>query len=473
MNTMRVSVLATILIVCTASAHPSNTPAESSVADQTDVSVTVYNNNLALVRDRRKVTLPTGEHALRFGDVAQQIRPESLSLQSIDSPGSLRILEQNYEYDLMSPSKLMEKYVGKKVRLINLDKDITVSEVEAELLSLNEGPIYKVGNDIFLGHPGQVVLPEIPENLIAKPSLIWLLENDTADQTIEATYLTNGISWSADYVLTLSNDETSMDVEGWVTLNNQSGIGYTNAQLKLVAGDVNIAPVNQPMPMVAFDYAVPAAAPPPPMQLESFAEYHLYSLARRTTIKENQSKQVSLLTANGVKLTKKYEFRGEEYFYSQPMGHLPEQNAEVYINFENEEENQLGVPLPGGVMRIYQEDSEGMLQFSGEDRIKHTPKDETVRLKMGNAFDVIGERRQVNYRAISSNVHQSEFEIVLRNHKETDISVDIVERVGGDWEILSESHPHEKRDARTAVFSIPIPKDGDAKLTYRIQVTYR
>ncbi|GMW00158.1 MAG: hypothetical protein AMXMBFR84_12960 [Candidatus Hydrogenedentota bacterium] len=449
---------------------PVPTTVESSLADQTDVAVTIYNNNLALVRDTRQLTLPTGEHALRFGDVAQLIKPESVSLVSVATPGSLRILEQNYEYDLMSPSKLMEKYVGKRVRLINLSNEITSTEVEAELLSLNEGPVYQIGGEIFLGHPGYVVLPEIPENLIAKPSLVWMIENSAAAQTVEATYLTNGITWAADYVLTLSKDETSMDIAGWVTLANQSGATYSNAKLKLVAGDVNI--VQPPQEAFYAGGAVTMGQRVAEAVEESFAEYHLYSIPRRTTIKQNQSKQVSLLTANGVKLAKKYEFRGQESFYSQPMGHLPEQNADVYIVFENEETNQLGIPLPGGVMRIYQEDSEGMLQFSGEDRIKHTAKKENIRLKMGNAFDVVGERRQLDYRVISANVHQSEYEIVLRNHKESDITVDVVEPLGGDWEILSETHTHEKRDSRTAAYSIPVPKDGEATLKYRVQVRY-
>ncbi|GMW00159.1 MAG: hypothetical protein AMXMBFR84_12970 [Candidatus Hydrogenedentota bacterium] len=444
--------------------------ANTTLADQVDVAITIYNNNLALVRDRREVALPTGEHALRFGDVANQIKPESVSLRSISAPGSVQILEQNYEYDLMSPQKLMEKYVGKKVRLVNQHKDITATDVEAELLSINEGPVYRVGNDIFLGHPGQVVLPEIPKNLIAKPSLIWQLDNDTANQTIEASYLTNGVSWAADYVLTLAKDETAMDVTGWVTLQNQSGADYGNAQLKLVAGEVNIVP--QEIQLDRLERRTRNLAKVELAREESFAEYHLYTIPRRTTIKQNQSKQVSLLTAADVKIGKTYEFRGQESYYSQPMGHLPEQNADVYIHFTNKADNHLGMPLPGGVMRIYQQDSEGMLQFSGEDRIKHTAKDETVRLKMGNAFDVVGERRQLDYRAIASNVHQSEYEVIIRNHKEQDVTVDVVEPMGGDWEILSESSSHDKRDARTAVFTLKVPRDGESKLKYRVQVTY-
>jgi hypothetical protein len=445
---------------------------ETTLADQQDVAVTVYNNNLALVRDTRAIKLMPGEQELRFADVAQQIRPETVSLKSVSAPGTLHILEQNYEYDLISPSKLMEKYVGKEVTLINFHNDINVGKTEAELLSVNEGPIYKVGDEIYLGYPGQVVLPEIPENLIARPSLIWLLDNEGTDHTIEATYLTGGLSWQADYVLTLAKDDTSLDLEGWVTLNNQSGATYSDAKLKLVAGDVNIV---QPTSgfgggggiQVGGEIRMKAK-----MVQESFAEYHLYSLPRRTTIKQNQSKQVSLLTAEGVTAGKQYEYRGNESYYSQKMAPLDHENVGVFLVFQNEEANKLGIPLPAGTMRVYQEDSEGMLQFAGEDRIEHTPKDEEVRLRMGNAFDVVGERTQTDYRVITDTVYESAYEIKIRNHKETDVTVDIVEPMPGDWEMREKSQDFVKKDARTAVFTVAVPKDGEAVVTYRVVVSY-
>jgi len=449
------------------------TPTSSTtIADQKDVAVTAYNNGLALVRDTRAVKLPSGESMLQFEDVAQQIRPETVGLKSKSAEGSVAILEQNYEYDLISPNKLMEKYVGKKVKLQNFNSELTSGTVEAELLSMNEGPVYKVGNEIFLGYPGNVVLPEIPENLIAKPSLIWTLNNTAANQTLEVTYLTNGVSWAADYVITLAKEETSLGVAGWVTMNNQSGATFTNAQLKLVAGEVNIAPPVSDRMLYAMEAkGIPAAAPAMPQE-EAFAEYHLYTMPRRTTIKQNQSKQLALLNGENVKCGKKYEYRGQEYFYSQQVPPTGEEHVGVYLEFRNEEKNGLGMPLPAGVMRVYQEDSEGMLQFSGEDRIKHTPKDENVRLRLGEAFDVIGERVQKEYQVIGTNVHESAYEITLRNHKEIDVTVDVVEPMPGDWRILEKSHEFVKKDARTAVFSIPVPKDGEVKLMYRVQVRY-
>jgi hypothetical protein len=273
-------------------------------------------------------------------------------------------------------------------------------------------------------------------------------------------------------VITLAKEETSLGLAGWVTMNNQSGATFNNAQLKLVAGEVNIAqpPVAPQMEMLANRAAKAMPAPMP--QEEAFAEYHLYTMPRRTTIKQNQSKQLALLNGEGVKCTKKYEYRGQEYFYSQQVPPTGEEHVGVFLKFRNEEKNALGMPLPAGVMRVYQEDSEGMLQFAGEDRIKHTPKDEDVTLRLGEAFDVIGERVQKEYMVIGTNVHESVYEITLRNHKETDITVDIIEPMPGDWTILEKSHEFVKKDARTAVFSIPVPKDGEVKVTYKARVKF-
>lgn len=445
--------------------------AETNRADQTDIAVTAYNNGLALVRDVRQMDLPSGEILLTFSDVAEQIKPETVSLRSTADPGSIRILEQNYEYDLMNPQKLMEKYVGRQVRLVNFHDQLGFDEVRAKLLSVNNGPVYEVDGEIYLGHPGNVVLPEIPANLIAKPSLVWAVENDVQSQTVEATYLTNGMTWRADYVLTLSEDDSQFDIDGWVTMNNQTGATYVNAKLKLVAGDVNL--VQDRLLGGKEGYEVMAMEMDAAMPVEeSFAEYHLYTIPRRTTIKQNQSKQVMLLTADGVKSSKKYEFRGQTHWYFQQMPPMLEQRVGVFIEFENEAENALGIPLPGGIMRIYQQDSEGALQFAGEDRIQHTPKDETVTLRMGDAFDIIGERIQTDFQIIGSDVYETAFKITLRNHKDTDVIVDVVEPMPADWRVISETTEHVKKDAFTAIWSLPVQADGETVLEYRVRVRY-
>jgi hypothetical protein len=465
--------LSTLLCVTGALPALAQTPtAETSEADQTDVAVTAYNNGIALVRDTRELSLPTGELQLQFKDVAEQIRPETVSLRSLTEDGSVVIYEQNYEYDLISPEKLMEKYVGKDVTIRNFNNEINLVEEAATLLSVNGGPVFQMGGKIYLGLPGTVVLPEIPQNLIAKPSLIWTLGNQQAEQKLEATYLTNGISWHADYVLTLDRSDQEFDLAGWVTMDNNSGATYTNAKLKLVAGDVNLAPPDmQKMQRFAQAEMAMAAAPPMPQE-EAFAEYHLYTMPRRTTIKQNQSKQLALLNAAGATVQKVYEFRGQVHFYSSRIEPIEKQHVAVSLKFQNEEANQLGLPLPGGVVRIYQEDSEGMLQFAGEDRIQHTPKDEEVRLKMGDAFDVVADRIQRDFKQIAPQVFEAEFEVTIRNHKENDISVDIVEPMPADWEILEKTHEFEKKDAHTAIFSVAVPADGETTVTYRVRVKY-
>ena len=443
---------------------------QTTIADQSDVAITIYNNNLALVKDRRRLNLIPGEMTLRFMDVAQMIKPETVSMRSITSPGALRILEQNYEFDLINYQKLMEKYVGKNVRLVNFSDQVGFESVDAKLISMNGGPVYEVDGQIFLNHPGSVALPEIPENLIAKPSLIWLLDNRGTDQEIEVTYLTQGVSWRADYVVTYDDKSGVMDLDSWITLTNSSGAAYENAKLKLVAGDVNqLQQMYRGGAMAMESRAVMADAPMP--KQESFAEYHLYTVQRPTTIKENQSKQVNLFSSQGIKVDRVYEYRGQAHYYSQQIPQFAPDKVASYLVFENEEENQLGMPLPAGIMRVYQRDSEGALQFSGEDRVDHTPKDEEVRLKLGNAFDVVGERVQTDFRRISNRVIESSYEVTLRNHKEDDIVVDVVEPFYSDWEILQSNIEHVKKDARTAVFSVPVEADGEVVLRYRVRVT--
>jgi hypothetical protein len=446
--------------------------ASTTVADQVDVAVTAYNNGRALVRDTRKLSLPTGEFALQFRDVAEQIQPETVSLRSLTAEGSVQIHEQNYEYDLISPEKLMEKYVGRDVEIRNFDNESSLVIEDATLLSNNGGHVFRMDDKIYLGLPGQVVLPEIPENLIAKPSLLWTLENTQAEQTLEATYLTGGVSWHADYVLTLAKTDQSFGLEGWVTMNNSSGASYENAKLKLVAGDVNL--VTQGFGggsfgnarLQALGYMADMA------QEESFAEYHLYTMPRRTTIKNNQSKQLALLNATDAACEKVYEFRGQVHFYSSQFAPMENQHVEVFLKFQNEEENQLGMPLPGGVVRIYQEDNEGMLQFAGEDRIEHTPKDEEVRLKMGQAFDVVADRVQTDFKVVGQDVYETAFELSVRNHKESAVTVDIVEPMPADWRVLEKSQEFTKKDAHTAVFTVEVPVDGEVKVSYRVRVKY-
>uniref|UniRef100_A0A831U1B8 DUF4139 domain-containing protein n=1 Tax=Geobacter metallireducens TaxID=28232 RepID=A0A831U1B8_GEOME len=447
-------------------------PVVSTEADQTGLALTIYNQNLGLVKDRRELRLGTGSRELRFMDVAAQIIPASVSIAPI-SGGELRVLEQNYEYDLLSPQKLMDKYVGKEVKLHQKNPHTEREEVvTATLLANNGGPVYRIGDEITFGHPGRLIFPGVPDDLIARPTLVWLLEGAGAEKrTIEASYLTGGISWRADYVVTLSGKDDQASLAGWVTIDNRSGATYRNASLKLVAGDVNRAR-DESIPFAKAMRAEAMAAPVPQFREEAFFEYHLYTLQRPSTIKENQTKQISLVTADAVPVKKEFLLRGESFYYHSPAGDAAKQKVGVFVEVENRKEHNLGMPLPKGVVRVYKRDGEGSLQFVGEDTIDHTPEKETVRVKLGDAFDVAAERRQTEWRKVAGDTYEAAFEITLRNHKKEDITVKVVEPVPGDWRMLSSSHPHEKGDAFSAVFKVPVGKDGEAKLAYRVRMRY-
>ncbi len=447
---------------------------KSTSSDQVAVEVTVYNSNLGLIKDTRQVVLPTGEGELRFMDVAAYIMPETVHIKSLNLSEHFAVLEQNYEYDLMNREKMLDKYVDKKVKLLNWNQyQDRKEEVEATLMSNNQGQIYKIGEEIYLGHPGYVILPQLPENLIAKPTLTWLYDNDSKKQhQLEASYLTDNITWKADYIVVLNKDDTSSDISGWVTLDNKSGATYKDAKLKLVAGDVHRVKEQadrwgqgmKPTRMLKEESIGGFVE-------KSFFEYHIYDLQRKTTVKDNQKKQVSLLEAGGVKTEKELLVYGiQNYYTSRYNEKISKQDVNVYIKFKNSKENNMGMPLPAGIMRLYKKDYADSLQFIGEDRIEHTPKDEQVRLKIGKAFDVLTERTQTDYKRISTRMYETEWEISLRNHKEEDIAVGVVEPLFGNWAVLTNSHNYKKVDAFTIRFDVNVPKDGEVKIKYRVRV---
>jgi hypothetical protein len=444
--------------------------------DQTGVAVTIYNVNLGLVKDQRNIRLPRGMGELRFMGVASQIIPTSVSIKSLVSPDSMQVLEQNYEYDLLNPQKLMNKYVGKDVKL-HYKNPYTEKEeiVTARLLSNNGGPIYKIGDEITFNYPGRVIFPEIPENLISKPTLVWLLENQLlSEQKIEASYLTNGINWRADYVLTLNDKDDRADLSGWVTIDNKSGTAYKNARLKLVAGDVHRVTDQLLYKDKMRRYALAEAkAAAPQFKEEEFFEYHIYTLQRPSTITDKQTKQISLVYADNVPVKKELRYHGAQYYYRSRHGQLlSNEKIGVFVEIQNKKKHNLGIPLPKGTVRVYKHDKQGSLQFVGEDSIDHTPKDEKVTVKLGEAFDVVGSRKQTDWRKIAAGVYETAFEISLRNHKKEDVTVRVIEPIPGDWKMLSTSHKYEKKDAFTAEFNIVVPKDKETKLTYRIRMKF-
>jgi hypothetical protein len=449
----------------------------TSLIDQTDLAVTVYNSNIALVRDVRQLQLPSGTFRLKFMDIAATVNPATVHFRSLTEPEKVGVLEQNYEYDLLEPNKLLNKYVGKEVTLVgcHMDNDTNKrEETKAILLANNNGPVWKIGNDIVTGFcGGSYRFPEVPANLYDRPTLLMTLENSGArKQTIETSYLANNLSWNADYVLTVGRDDKAADLDGWVTLVNNSGTAFHSAKLQLVAGELNRLPARNQYQ--AMEMAVPAANAKAAggFVQENFSEYHLYSLGRRTSVEDKETKQISLLEGSGVPVEKMFVVNGQNFYYrnAQNPGSPLKDPVMVFYKFKNEEKTGLGIPLPGGNLRVYQKDSKGGVLFIGEDHIGHTPKDEFVTVKIGNAFDVVAERKQTDFKKIADRVYEMEFSITLRNHKDTPVTVEVNEPIGGDWEILNSSYPAKKTEAFAAQFKVPIKSNGESILKYRIRV---
>lgn len=457
-------------------ARPAAGDQSTSLNDQTDLNVTVYNSNIALIRDVRQLVLPGGIFRLKFMDIAATVNPATVHFRSLTDPEKLGVIEQNYEYDLLEPAKLLHKYVGKEVTLVRAYQENGTTkreEIKATLLSDNNGPVWKIGNDIVTGMFAESYrFPEVPANLYERPTLLMSLENSGArKQQIEASYLASNLSWNSDYVLTIARDEKNADLDGWVTVVNNSGTAFHNARLQLVAGELNRIQANNLRRDANVAYEMAAKVAAPQFQQESFSEYHLYSLGRRTSVEDKETKQISLLQGSAVPVEKIFVVNGQNYYYhnAQNPGSPLKDPVLVYYKFKNEEKAGLGIPLPAGNVRVYQKDSKGGILFAGEDRIDHTPKDETINIHIGNAFDVVAEHKQTDYKSISSHVWEMEFEVTIRNHKDGPIMVEVNEPIGGDWDMLSSTYKYTKTAAFAAQFNVPVAKDGKAVLKYRIR----
>ena len=459
-----------------AAAKPATAATATSIsteADRKQVSITVYNQNFGLVREVRELSqLGLGKVELEFRDVAANIQPETVHIKSLAAANGLSVLEQNYRFDLLTPQTLLEKYVGKRVRAYRYHEQTGKEDVvDADLLSNADSPVLKINGEITFGYPGRLAFPEVPDNLIAKPTLVWLVDSAAPRQTVEVTYLTQNLSWSADYVLVVDDADKKGDLTGWVTLVNNSGASYKNAQLKLVAGDVNrVQAPREDMPMGAMAKSVRSEQQ---FQEQGLFEYHLYELGRPTNVLQNEQKQVNLLTAAGIGVSKKLIFFGQQYWFRGNYGQvLSNQKIGVYLDIQNSEQNHLGMPLPKGTLRVYKADKSGAKQFVGEDAIDHTPRDEKLRVKMGDAFDVVGDRKQTEWHELGSCASESTWEIEIRNHKDTAVEVEDYEPIGGDWTMLSSSQAPEKKDASTFTFEIKVPARGATKVSYKVRVKW-
>jgi len=449
----------------------------STLDDQIELALTVYNTDLALVRDVRNVNLPSGSADLKFMDIAATVNPATVHFRSLSDPQRVHVVEQNYEYDLLEPEKLLRKYVGRDVTLVRRVQEGGATREEAvtaRLVSYNNAPVWRIGNEIVTGlQADHIRFPEVPGNLYSRPTLIWTLDNQGATKhRVEAAYLAGRMSWNADYVLTVARDDRTADLDGWVTLTNNSGTSFNHASLQLVAGQLNR--VQQAMTDALARREMAAKDAAAPMAQESFSEYHLYTLGHKTSINNAETKQVSMLNGTGVPVQKRYVVDGQAYYYrnAQHPGTPLKDDVAVYYELRNDAQSGLGMPMPAGVVRVYQADSKGGVQFAGEDRIDHTPKDESLKLRIGNAFDVVCERNQVDFEKIAANTYEIGYEIVLRNHKGAPITVDVNDAVGGTWRMLSSSHEWTKTAAWAVHFAVPVAADGTATLKYRVRVTY-
>ena len=467
---------------------------QSNAAEQIGLAVTIYNSDLALVKDARRVKVVNGENLLAWRDVSAQIQPETALLRTLDGR-RISLLEQNFDFDLLTPQKLLEKSVGESVRVIR-HQPITGVEISeyATVLSANNGVVLKFSDRVetALPNPGRLAFPAVPPYLRDRPTLSMLFKTEVStpffagaktpvDQDMELSYLTAGMTWKADYVAELSTKEDSVDLNGWVTLTNTSGTTYNNARLQLVAGSVNrVQPEREPVPMMAKTMVDRAQ----PMQEEGLFEYHLYTLDRLTTLMDNQTKQVALLSAQKVPVDKEYRLSGDEWYYGSQQGDLGKKlKPGVYMEFTNKAEKGeaagLGVPLPKGVVRVYKKDSAGRAQFIGEDRIDHTAKGETIKLKLGEAFDITAEKKQVDFQKLAApafnargSLIETAYQLEIRNAKTEKVVVTVVEPISGEWQMLQESHPHRKANARQAVWDVPVPAEGKAMLSWRVRVKY-
>ncbi len=472
-------VLLALVILLGGISEAASSELRSTLQDQQQVAVTIYNGDLALIKDRRRVNLPAGESLLAIREVSGGLMAETALLHEPGGKGGLQVVEQSFDYDLLTPQKLLEKYVGQTVQVVRVHPQTGAETLEpATVLAANGGVVLRMKDRIETGVPGRLVFPDVPANLRDRPTLVVLLDSAKAGKRdLELSYLTSGLSWQADYVAELSADDKQLELSGWVTLNNRSGSTYRNARLQLVAGDLNRVS-RASMDRAVFEAKeVRSLMAAPAMVEESLLDYHLYTLERPTTIAQNQTKQVALLSASGVPVRKEYLLRGRDYYYRDRHGNLGDKiKAEVFLEFDNRREAGLGMPLPKGILRVYKNDRAGHTQFVGEDRIDHTANQETVRLRLGSAFDVTARRTQTDFKKLSSGPEdrlvESAYRIELHNGSDKAVTVKVVEPLPGDWQIVKQSQPHRKEDARTAVWQVQVPAGGKTSLTYRARVRY-
>lgn len=466
------------------SSRPAAQAQEAKATAPQDVSITIYNQNFGVVRETRNMTLQEGTNDIRVEDVAANIDPTSVSFTSLTSPNAVIVKEQNYQYDLIDTDTILSKSLGKEIKITQYLESGRSSELNGVLLNSpvtvvngttrRQNIVIKTPAGIVLSPTGQIEVKELPAGLVGKPSLLWKLDSTKGGtHKTEISYQTAGINWHCDYVAVLNKDDTRADLTSWVTIDNKSGGFYRHASLKLLAGDVHRVRPTRAYPKAdTAIYASAESARAPQFKEESFAEYHLYTLQGKTTVGENETKQMSLFNAGDVPVTKLFIYEPEPQNWYPYNDSDSSQKVRIKIAATNSEQNHLGIPMPKGKVRVYKKDQDGALQFIGEDQIDHTPADEKIRLYIGDAFDLVGERKQISQTRVSATTNRMAYEISLRNRKKQDVTITCVEHSGGDWHILKSSIPFKKKDAQTFEFDVKVPAGQEILLTYEIQAKY-
>ena len=444
--------------------------------DQKSLAITIYNSNLALVKDQREVSLPKGEFALELAGVSAQIKPETALLRNTKAEGAITVLEQNFDFDLLTPAKLLDKSVGKTLALIKTHPESgEQTSHKAKILATNAGVVAEVDGKIMTNPEGQYVFDSLPNNLRAAPTLTTQVANSRSGKTdLELSYLTNGLSWKADYVAELTDN--TLALASWVTLNNHSQVDYNNATVQLVAGDVNqvqerpemhaMAVMKSKREMIFEDTAV-----------ENIGEYKLYTLPRKTTIANAQTKQVALFNASGVKVKEHLIFEWA------PIGRYTQQStledrskARVELAMTNDKAHNLGLAMPKGIVRVYQKDSQGRAQFIGEDRLEHTAEGEKIKLNLGSSFDVSATRTQTAFKHLPKLGNHTRtntaYNIEINNAKDKPVTVLLREQFADEWEMGNASEPYKKLNASTVQWELTIPAKSKKTLSFDATVKY-
>ena len=451
-------------------------------AQSIGVDLTVYNQNIALVKDKRTLALKTGTNQVRFSDVASQIDPTSVQFTSLTDPTGTSVIEQNYAYDVVDSQRILQKYLDQSVSLVTEDG----SQYSGKLLSGSDDIILQASDGqvttIKASSVRDVKFPQLPGGLITQPTLMWLVNSSRdGNQDAQVTYLTNGVNWKANYVAIVNVNDDAMNLNGWVTIDNQSGATYADARLKLVAGDVRRI-AQQPV-AYGLDMAKAAAPTAAPAQFaqQSFFEYHLYTLQRVTTIQDRETKQIEFTRAANVPVTKLFVYNGANGLRfsgyqnaDSNYGKTSDTKVAVMIEFQNSDKNGLGIPLPQGTLRVYKADSDGGNQFVGEDNIDHTAKDETIRLNLGNAFDVVGERKQTNFNKINDRTIEESYQIKVRNHKTEAVTVRVVEPLfrWSNWQITQSNQDYTKLDSQTVEYRVKVSPDSEGTVSYTVRYSW-